>query len=324
MKKIKMNLKNRVGKLFLEGKTFREISSILNIPIGKGNVRGTVKEYLRCWKISRSCQGRVPWNKEIPWNEEVKKKIRKTQFKKGDKPWNTGKHRSKKTKQKISEAKKGKALSEKHKRRISLGMKNSKKFQEVVGSRAWREKVSRKLKGRKFSKEWREKISNSKKGRLVGRENPAKRSEVRRKISKALVESWQDPNSGLNSSERSQKLRQRTLTQLKKNPIKVSSAEIKLREALGKHSLDDFVPQFQALDQYLIDIAFPKEKLAIECDGSYWHNLPERVEGDKLRDRRLRKEGWKVLRIANKDIHEDIDRAITKIRLTLMLARKKE
>lgn len=319
MEAIKINIRDHAGKLFLEGKTLREISLILNIPIGKGNTKGTLMEYLKRWRISRSCRDRVPWNKGIPWSEEVKKKIRKSYFEKGHKPWNTGKHRPEETKQKISRSHKGKVLSGEHRRNISLGIRNSEKFRKVVKSKEWREKVSKGLKGREFSKEWREKISNSLNGRLIGEKNPAKRSEVREKISRALKKSWQDTNSGLNSLERSKKLRQITLRQLKENPIKVSSAEIKLRKALESRGLNDFIPQFQVLGRYLIDIAFLKEKIAIECDGSYWHNLPKRIERDKLRDRRLEKSGWEVLRIPNENIYENIDRVVERIHLVLKL-----
>lgn len=317
MKVAKINQRDHIGKLFLENKSLEEIASTLNIPIGKGNVKGTVKDYLRCWRISRSCQGHIPWNKGIPLSEEVKKKISKYQFQKGHKPWNTGKHRSQETKRKISKSHKGKVLSRKHRQKISLGLKNSEKFKKGVKSKERRKKISRKLKGRQFSQNWREKISNSLKGLKRGKKNPAKRPEVQKKISEALKKSWQDPNSGLNSLERSKKLRKRTLAQLKENPIKVSSAEIKLREALKNCDLNNFIPQFQVLDRYLIDIAFPKEKLAIECDGSYWHNLPKRIEGDKLRNRRLKKEGWKILRIPNKNIHNHVDQVVAKVRSTL-------
>lgn len=317
MKKVKIDLKDHVGKFFLEGKNLGEISSILDIPIGKGNVKGTVKEYLRCWRVSRSSRGRVPWNKGIPWSEEVKKKLNKTQFKKGHKPWNTGEYRSEETKQKISKAHKGKLLLREHKRKISLGLKSSTKFKRAVKSKKRRSKISKKLKGRNFSKEWRKKISNSLKGLLIGEKNPAKHPQVREKISKALKKSWQDPDSGLNSPVRIKKLREKTLLQLKKNPIKISSAEVKLRDVLKKHNLNNFTPQFQALDRYLIDIAFPEEKLAIECDGYYWHNLPKRIERDKLRDKRLRNEGWEILRISDKNIHENIDQVVKRICSTL-------
>lgn len=306
-----IDMRDIVGFLFSEGKSLEEISLILSIPVGKGNEKGTAKDYLRRWRISRSCQGRTPWNKGVPCSEETRRKISTSL--KGALPWNAGKRRSEETKQKISASHKGKSLSEEHKRKISLGLRASKKFKSAIRSRERGRKISSKLRNRKISEGWRSKISRSKKGQLTGDVNPAKRPGVRRKISEALRRSWRDPNSGLNSSERSEKLRKRTLIQLKQNPIKVSSAEIKLRDALRRQGLNNFVPQFQVLDRYLIDIAFPRERVAIECDGSYWHNLTERIKRDEIRDKRLQEKGWTILHIPDKEIHENIDQLVAEI-----------
>ena len=211
------DIRDAVGFLFSEGKSLEEISLTLGVPVGKGNERGAAKDLLRRWRISRSCQGRVPWNKGVSCSEETKRKI--SMSLKGTLPWNAGKRRSEETKQKISASHKGKSLSEEHKRKISLGLRSSKKFKRAVRSRERSRKISKKFRGREISEEWRDKISMSKKGQLDGDVNPAKRPEVRRKISEALKGSWRDPNSGLNSLERSEKLRKRTLIQLKQNPI---------------------------------------------------------------------------------------------------------
>jgi very-short-patch-repair endonuclease len=300
-----------VGPLFSEGKSLEEISLILSIPVGKGNEEGTAKDYLRRWRISRFRQGRTPWNKGVPCSEETRQKISISL--KGTLPWNAGTHRSEETKQKISESHRGKTLSEGHKQKISVGLRASEKFKSAIRSGERSRKISKKLRGRKFSEEWRDKISRSKRGQLSGDVNPAKRPEVRRKIREALKGSWHDPNSGFNSSERSEKLCKRTLIQLKQNPTRVSSAEIKLRDALERQGLNNFVPQFQVLDRYLIDIAFPREKVAIECDGSYWHTLSERIKSDEIRNKRLQEKGWTVLHIPDKEIHENIDKVVTEI-----------
>jgi very-short-patch-repair endonuclease/DNA-binding NarL/FixJ family response regulator len=44
---------------------------------------------------------------------------------------------------------------------------------------------------------------------------------------------------------------------------------------------------------WIIDVAIPEHKLAVEFDGSYWHN----IEKDKIRDKALLKLGWKTLRL---------------------------
>ena len=60
---------------------------------------------------------------------------------------------------------------------------------------------------------------------------------------------------------------------------------------------------------YWCDFGFPKLKLDIECDGSFWHQDKER---DKLRDQDLIAVGWKVLRL---DEHEIANRPILSKRL---------
>jgi DNA mismatch endonuclease, patch repair protein len=79
------------------------------------------------------------------------------------------------------------------------------------------------------------------------------------------------------------------------------------------------------------DIALPKKKIAIFIDGDFWHGykyaiqkqrLPKKywlgkIEGNIRRDKRnrlkLKKEGWKVLRIWEHEIKKNPERALEKI-----------
>ena len=51
---------------------------------------------------------------------------------------------------------------------------------------------------------------------------------------------------------------------------------------------------------YLIDIALPDSKIAIEVDGEHWHR--NRKVEDAERDSYLRSKGWKVIRIPASDV----------------------
>lgn len=80
------------------------------------------------------------------------------------------------------------------------------------------------------------------------------------------------------------------------------------------------------------DIALPKKKIAIFIDGDFWHGynfgkvkkrLPKiywrkKIKANILRDRRngtkLRKQGWKTLRIWEHEIERDKGKAIYKIK----------
>lgn len=79
------------------------------------------------------------------------------------------------------------------------------------------------------------------------------------------------------------------------------------------------------------DIALPGKKKAVFIDGDFWHGyrfstlkqrLPKKywlakIERNVKRDRsyraKLRKEGWKILRIWEHELHEKQDKTIDKI-----------
>lgn len=63
-----------------------------------------------------------------------------------------------------------------------------------------------------------------------------------------------------------------------------------------------YTPQ-RIIGPYVVDFAFPHARLAVECDGSYWHSLPGKPAKDRKKDGYLRKEGWTVLRLTEDDIH---------------------
>ena len=79
------------------------------------------------------------------------------------------------------------------------------------------------------------------------------------------------------------------------------------------------------------DIAIPKKKKAVFIDGDFWHGrnfekdknrLPrkywrKKIENNIKRDKRnrskLKRQGWKVLRIWEHEINKNPDRAVNKI-----------
>ena len=49
---------------------------------------------------------------------------------------------------------------------------------------------------------------------------------------------------------------------------------------------------------YRVDFAIPELKLAIECDGDQWHNLPDDKARDAKKDMTLARFGWTTVRYA--------------------------
>lgn len=94
---------------------------------------------------------------------------------------------------------------------------------------------------------------------------------------------------------------------------KDTQPEIVLRKAISKTGIRGYRLNYRLLGKP--DIVFPKRKIAIFIDGCFWHKCPkcfkkpatnkkfwlEKIDSNVKRDgfisTRLKKEGWKVLRI---------------------------
>ncbi|MDU0479339.1 AAA domain-containing protein [Staphylococcus chromogenes] len=72
-------------------------------------------------------------------------------------------------------------------------------------------------------------------------------------------------------------------------------------------------PQYDAFG-YRIDLVVegPDDKLAIECDGDYWHSGAN-FERDQIRQRELERLGWRFVRIFESDFYLDPDAQIAKV-----------
>lgn len=84
-----------------------------------------------------------------------------------------------------------------------------------------------------------------------------------------------------------------------------SSIEIKLKESLEKAG---YTPEWQVeLGYYILDLAFSDKKLAIECDGDYWHSLPAAKARDARKNGYLINRGWRVARLWEHEINKNSD-----------------
>jgi very-short-patch-repair endonuclease len=82
---------------------------------------------------------------------------------------------------------------------------------------------------------------------------------------------------------------------------RTSSIERKMAEAFKAIGLSP-VPQF-TIDWYIVDFAFPDEKLVVECDGVYWHGRPSQQIKDRRKDKYLKSKGWKMIRLGEIEIN---------------------
>jgi very-short-patch-repair endonuclease len=58
------------------------------------------------------------------------------------------------------------------------------------------------------------------------------------------------------------------------------------------------------ISKYHADFLIEKYKLAIECDGDYWHGLTQAIKKDKIRDGVFLKAGYRVARFSETEIKQ--------------------
>lgn len=83
-----------------------------------------------------------------------------------------------------------------------------------------------------------------------------------------------------------------------------SPIEKRVYNGLIQHGLYS-TPQYR-VGKYRVDLAFPHQMIAIECDGKDFHSSPEQKAHDRRKDKFLRDRGWIVLRFTGSKIHRDL------------------
>ena len=111
---------------------------------------------------------------------------------------------------------------------------------------------------------------------------------------------------------------QRTLPYARQNRKDPAVEERRLWERLRDRKLDGAQFSRQGrLGPYIVDFVCLDAKLIVEIDGPL-HELPERREKDLERQRWLENEGYRVLRFADRDSRDDIDRVLKRIAAELV------
>ena len=206
----------------------------------------------------------------------------------------------------------GKKHTEEHKKKISKAMKNywanasiieRKKMLEkwlLTGQKANRgrklseehkNKISEWSKKRRHSEESKEKIANSLRG--------IKHSEERKnKNSKSLLLFW----SKKSFKDKQEKMKKPTIASQEANP---SSIEIAIRKVLDLLNVKYETQVSFCYGKFVVDIYVPNRDLIIECNGDYWHSLPNRIKRDKSLQRYCDKWGIKLAWIWESEIRKN-------------------
>lgn len=63
-----------------------------------------------------------------------------------------------------------------------------------------------------------------------------------------------------------------------------------------------YTPQYPLRQRYIPDFAILDKNTIIEVDGEYWHLGKKNQKKDRFRDYQLRRAGWKIIRIPERDM----------------------
>jgi len=206
-------------------------------------------------------KGHTPWNKGRKGAQVA---------------WNKGRSPSLETRQKMSEAQKGKKkppFTEEHKRHIRENHKG--------------------MLGKKVSEETKRKMSESHKGNKCfwyGKKMTLKQRNV---LSKTHL--------GYKQSEEHIIKKNISLLNFFKSKQPTSIEKKVYDELKACHLL--FEKQKLINGKFLVDAYIPSLNLVIEADGNYWHSLDRVVKKDKAENAYLTKCGYNLLRLSETEIN---------------------
>lgn len=151
--------------------------------------------------------------------------------------------------------------------------------------------------GKPLSKAALEKMSKTKKrqGKWAGKNNPNWGGRITRGHTESIknreAQRQRMLNGGASKARRAQ-------------GGKRSSIEIAIKKILVKYSIL-FESQY-LIENHCVDFFIPPN-IVIECDGTYWHSLPEQQIRDRRNNIIMRKLGFKILRLPERDICQRLD-----------------
>ena len=202
----------------------------------------------------------------------------------------------------------GHPIDEETRKRISESVK--KRWQ----NKSYREKVSNAHK-HKLPESWKENISKSITGMKRSDKTKTKMSiyqsnrteKHKQNFSKAWKKQWET------LSKEEQLLRIQNWIEaghesLKDGSyLKPSSIELKVKEQLDMINIK-YIQQKRVYNGercFFLDFYIPSLKLVIECNGDYWHNLPDKIERDKSLEEYVKSTGRNIIFVWEHEINDD-------------------
>lgn len=151
-------------------------------------------------------------------------------------------------------------------------------------------KISIALSGRTLSDEHKRKISQSEKGKVVS-------EETKLKISKSTRD-------GMKREEVREKCRKGAIKALKSG-FHNTSIERKVEDELKKYNIKFVKQKPICKGHFVLDFYLPEYQLAVECNGSYWHSLPNKIARDKELEKYVLSKGKDILWLWDYEINDE-------------------
>ena len=179
-----------------------------------------------------------------------------------------------------------------------------------------RAKISRKNKGRKLSPETRARIGAASLGRKHGPETRAKISKARLRVS--LSDEHREALSRAKRGKPQTPAMERQLDDARSHrTAHDTTIERYIRELLWEIG-ETFYQQhrFEGMSGS-VDFYLPVHRVAIECDGKYWHSQPGVPERDARKNTALAERNIHLLRLPEDEINNEWDAVASRVTTAL-------
>lgn len=84
-----------------------------------------------------------------------------------------------------------------------------------------------------------------------------------------------------------------------------TSIEVAMAVELERRGIE-YIDQYNLGDKFSLDFYIPKYNVVIECDGDYWHNIPEVVIRDRSKNAYIKACGHSLYRFWEHEINENV------------------
>lgn len=91
-------------------------------------------------------------------------------------------------------------------------------------------------------------------------------------------------------------------TQVKKTR---TSIEVKMADELNSRQIN-YEEQYVLGNKFALDFFLPEYGIVIECDGNYWHTLPDVAKRDKSKNAYIKACGYSLYRFWESEINADV------------------